>query len=139
MKYRLTSARLIVSTFGDSFTPDDREPPQILAENLDVAPTVCPVLEEAVKKWKSADLKSPVAAMNQAKADVAKALTASARATYELTGAEQAYRPIRDDKGNIIGHDTILWLFKDGKPITEVDAESFVGMVACVFLSIGPT
>ena len=140
--FKLSSARLIVSTYGKAFSPAFRAPPHVLAENLTGASTIINALKEQQKNWAGNNLATPEAALAQARADLGAAISAATGKSNTIEGVAAAYKPIYDKIGNIIGHETIGWLYEGGQALTQeffdVAGTLEIGMVACVYLAVVP-
>lgn len=148
MKYKANSLRMLVSTFGDSFEPTTRAPLHMLAQSMPGSGDIHPLLDKVRKEWGDTDFNSSEAAMTNLRTEIGTRLTSAlGDGTYTVESSPPFYLPILDLDGKVIGHDTIGWLLRDGEPISQYAYEparpdlgtpgEAVGMVACLYLSIG--
>ena len=144
MIYRINAARLLVSTYGEPFDPAMRQPLHVLAENLDQSDAIQRTLDRCRQDWLSSDTLSPTMAMAQARQALEGSLEESdMEGAWALLDTEVAYRPVFDKTGVQVAHDTIVWLTKDQGVIVKEFKTSTnnveLGLVGCIFLSIGHT
>lgn len=140
--YRLSAARLMVQSYGDSFTPPVRQVPQVLAANLPNYGNIINVLDDRQTNWVSGNLTGPDKALEDAIDDLQNNLSDQFHAYLieKGAGADYEYRPIYDNAGNPVGHDTVGWLYDNGSPVTFVEtAPDFVGLVGYIYLAVMPT
>lgn len=143
MRYRLTTARLLVATYGPSFDPLRRpSPPSVLAENLTMARTIASSLEHSQKTWRSDDVPDATMATDQARDEVGVALSQDLQSDCRLEALANTYKPIYDSSGTQVGHDTIAWLMVEGTALIQEfpggGGKLELGAVACIFLSVVP-
>lgn len=140
MNYRLSTARLLAATYGDKFDPADRATPDVLAESLPGAPQLIIALTNFVRGWNSGNVNSAEDAMEAAVQAASQQLMVGTT-KYTLSADPDAYKPIYDDNGNEIGHDSVAYVYANGKPLTiELTDPSGgkIGLVGCVFLEVVP-
>ncbi len=114
--YELTSARLLISTFGDEFDERHFQPLQLLAKNLDRAEDIQKCLDSCRRDFRSKPHTKVVEAMNEANEYTEKQLAATLGGTVVLITDKEAYQPISDN-GEVVGHDTTGLLLFNGSPI----------------------
>ncbi len=69
MKHRMSAAKLIVSSYGDSFDPTTQKPPHTLAKNLDPGGVIQKLLDSYVHLWLSANGRSSEDALDDGRHD----------------------------------------------------------------------
>lgn len=142
MKYRLTAARMLASSYGAPFAPSPGHVPHLLAANFDNADVMFETLKQQQRVWESDDVASALMAMHRAHTAVANALAAALHQPATLEDVEVSYRPILDKNGNEIGHDTVSWLMVDGIPVVkefkDAAGDVTLGLIACVYLAVVP-
>ena len=114
--YRISVARLIVSTYGDKFNHRQFPQPHVLAKALPNGQAIQKCLDTCRLTW-SGDFANAEMALKKAQEDISTQLTEQLEGTYELLDNEVAYLPIYSENGTKIGHDTISVLLADDSEI----------------------
>jgi hypothetical protein len=144
MIFRIQSAMLIAATHGDAFTPRTGMLPQEYAGSFDDAEKIQQELWNKAQTW-NVDQPSgdgaAEAAMLVAIKDLSGHLTQQVPGhSFEIPPDSKRYLPVYDPAtGDVIGHDTITWLFRDGGNFTATFAETGkprVEMHACVYIAV---
>lgn len=139
MNFKVGSARLLVSTFGDRFPPNQTVTPDVMASHLDDSGKLEQGIREIQEEFEG-DYTSAKQALNAVHAELAAKLTALLNTQIDPIPDVPSYKVIYDSSGNPIGHDTISWIFKNGTtPIEKTvntEAGKLIGMFACVYLSV---
>ncbi len=139
--YKLTSARLLVETYGSYCHPMNRDPSHLLAEYLDDSEPLQIALDAARNAW-SIDAANSEVAMTEAKQYVDGRLSSTGAGYKLLAQLAPTYRPILNAQGVPIGHETIVWLYRTSNNtphslIVEGEYNSFdYGLVGTVFLAV---
>jgi hypothetical protein len=139
--YRLISARLMAQSYGDSFTPESTNAPQVLAENFDNVVKIKDVLSERQNNWRSTDLTDLYDVFSEAGEEIATELGTYGGESYTVVIGNDSglYRPIYDKNGNQVAHDTIGWLSLGDAPVSKVLMNGeLVGLIAYVYLAVEP-
>lgn len=138
-KYKLSIARLVATTYGPAFTPDNQPPIHLLAENFDNKDHIKSKLADVRKTWLSSELTDPELAVQPALAALAAALNTTTSMTYSFVTQVTTYQPIYDAKGNKIGHELIPWLYLNGSPLKKEILKSgqlVLGMLGSVVVGV---
>ncbi len=115
--YRLTAARLLLSTFGDEFDHTQYQYPQVIALNLDPDGKIQACLDRCRNQFQSQAGVSAEKAMQEAIEYVGEQLTQDIGGAFQMIYETTAYKPIYDDDNNVVGHDTITVVVQNGSPL----------------------
>lgn len=139
MKHRMSAAKLIVSSYGDSFDPTTQKPPHTLAKNLDPGGVIQKLLDSYVHLWLSANGRSSEDALDDARAHIGTSLSTALGKTYEIMSDKSFYDIVYDDAGNPIGHDTAAWVYVNKAPLFKsIPQRPRINMYGCIFLGVIP-
>lgn len=115
--YRISVARVLVSTYGDKFDHTQFPEPHLLAAALPNGEEIQECLDQCRLNW-SLESVNAEAALKNALAYASQQLTQKLEGVYTLLDNENAYLAIYNENGVKIGHDTISALLVDGSEIS---------------------
>ncbi len=144
-EYRLVTARLLVSSFGDKIKHTQTLPLNLLATSLPGYKSIQEKLDKCRREYKSAPFTSARLAMRHAVKFVDSTLnmlTASDQPSHDggivvIDPGEPAYQEIVDENGKVVGHDTVVVITSGGQEVMiPENQDPWIGGFGVVMLAI---
>lgn len=139
MKFKMTAARLLASSYGSSFSPSDSTLPHVFASAFSSggSSTYQQLLTSAMLDWSSEkEFSDGIAAMNYARISLAKFLSDFLSAAISLTNSQSTYVPVEEPGGGLVGIDGVVWMQRDSSQVQTTISNPSLTLMACVFISL---
>lgn len=121
----MTVARMTLTTWGDPVAKSQWQSPVVLAEDHPNHGPIQSALDDCRERWRSAPGLTASAAIEEAGHFIIERLEVALRSSaVNLLLEEALYQPIRNENGDIVGHDTITLLLVNDKPVPFSFAKS---------------
>ena len=144
-EYRLVTARLLVSSFGDKIKHTQTLPLNLLATSLPGYTSIQEKLDKCRRDYRSTPYASGRLAMRDAVKFVDSNLNLLSESDHpSLDGGivvvdpgESAYQEILDEDGKVVGHDTVVVILSNGEEVMiPENQDPWIGGFGVVMLAI---